>query len=38
MLTGLPAPADIGHDLWRNRLLIPLFNDNEVRIVPLIPW
>lgn len=38
MLTGLPAPADIGHDLWRNRLLIPLFNDNEVRIVPLVPW
>lgn len=34
-LHGLKAPADIGHDLWRNRLLIPLFNDNEVRIVPL---
>ena len=34
-LSGLNAPADIGHDLWRNRLLIPLFNDNEVRIVPL---
>ena len=34
-LRGLKAPADIGHDLWRNRLLIPLFNDNEVRIVPL---
>lgn len=35
MLRGLKAPADIGHDLWRNRLLIPLFNDNEIRIVPL---
>ncbi|HEX7023310.1 MAG TPA: hypothetical protein VF187_00710 [Gemmatimonadales bacterium] len=32
---GLPAPADIGHDMWRNRLLIPLFNANEIRIVPL---
>jgi hypothetical protein len=32
----LEAPADIGHDLWRNRLLIPLFNANEVRIVPLV--
>lgn len=38
MLSKLPAPADIGHDLWRNRLLIPLFNDNQVRIVPLVPW
>jgi len=34
-LHDLKAPADIGHDLWRNRLLIPLFNDNEIRIVPL---
>ena len=34
-LRGLKAPADIGHDAWRNRLLIPLFNDNVVRIVPL---
>jgi sugar lactone lactonase YvrE len=30
-----PAPADIGYDASRNRLLIPLFNDNAVRIVPL---
>lgn len=37
VLHGLKAPADIGHDLWRNRLLIPLFNDNEIRIVPLAP-
>ncbi len=36
MLDSLDAPADIGHDLWRNRLLIPLFNANEVRIVPLV--
>lgn len=35
ILEGLEAPADIGHDLWRHRLLIPLFNANEVRIVPL---
>jgi hypothetical protein len=31
----LEAPADIGHDMWRNRLLVPLFNRNEVRIIPL---
>jgi hypothetical protein len=30
-----PAPADIGYDSSRNLLLIPLFNDNAVRIVPL---
>ena len=34
-IRGLKAPADIGHDLWRNKLLVPLFNDNEVRIIPL---
>ena len=34
-LKGLKAPADIGHDMWRNRILIPLFNENEVRFVPL---
>lgn len=34
-ITGLPAPADIGHDLWRNRILVPLFNANEVRVYPL---
>jgi hypothetical protein len=34
-IKGLNAPADIGHDLWRNRILIPLFNANEVRFVPL---
>ncbi len=34
-MDGLQSPADIGHDLWRNRLLIPLYTDNEIRIVPL---
>lgn len=34
-IKGLKAPADIGHDMWRNRILIPLFNENEVRFVPL---
>ncbi len=29
-----PAPADIGYDSARNLLLIPLFNDDAVRIVP----
>jgi hypothetical protein len=38
VLGNLPAPADLGHDAWRHRLLIPLFNDNEIRIVPLTPW
>lgn len=37
ILDKLPAPADIGHDAWRHRLLIPLFNGNEIRIVPLAP-
>jgi len=37
ILSKLPAPADIGHDSWRHRLLIPLFNNNEIRIVPLAP-
>jgi hypothetical protein len=32
---NLPAPADIGHDIWRNRILVPLFNANEVRILKL---
>jgi sugar lactone lactonase YvrE len=34
-IRGIKAPADIGHDMWRNRILIPLFNENEVRVVPL---
>lgn len=32
---GVEAPADIGFDRNRNRVLVPLFNANEVRIVPL---
>ncbi len=32
---GVEAPADIGFDHERGRVLIPLFNANEVRIVPI---
>ena len=35
VLSGVEAPADIGVDRTRNRLLVPLFNANEVRVVPL---
>lgn len=35
LLTGVEAPADLGHDLWRNRILVPLFRTNELRIVRL---
>ena len=38
LLTGVEAPADIGHDLWRNRILVPLFRDNELRIVKLVEF
>jgi hypothetical protein len=34
---GVEAPADIGYDKKRNRILIPLFNANEIRIVDLSP-
>ncbi len=34
-VTGVEAPADIGYDARRNRVLIPLFNGNEVLIHPL---
>lgn len=33
--TGLEAPADIGYDSRRDRLLIPLFNANRIVIRPL---
>lgn len=33
--TDLPSPADIGYDATRNRLLIPLFQENQVTILPL---
>lgn len=35
VVSGVEAPADIGHDAKRHRVLIPLFTANEVRIVPL---
>ena len=31
-ITGVNAPADIGWDAQRNRVLIPLFNDNRVEV------
>jgi hypothetical protein len=34
-VAGVEAPADIGVDRTRNRVLIPLFNANEVRIEPM---
>lgn len=33
--TDVESPADIGYDAKRDRVLIPLFSKNEVRIVPL---
>lgn len=35
ILTGVPSPADIGHDAFQHRLLIPLFSDNQLKLVPL---
>jgi sugar lactone lactonase YvrE len=32
VLEGVKAPADIGYDTKRGRLLVPLFNDNEIRV------
>lgn len=37
-LRGVEAPADLGYDAFRHRLLVPLFNANEIRIVPLAPF
>jgi hypothetical protein len=37
LVTGLRAPAEFGHDIWRHRLLVPLPGDNAVQIVPLLP-
>lgn len=31
IVEGVKAPADIGYDTKRGRLLVPLFHDNEVR-------
>ncbi len=35
ILPNMQAPADIGYDARRNRVLIPLFNENRVEIRPL---
>lgn len=35
VVTEVDAPADIGYDATRNRVLVPLFNANVVRIHPL---
>lgn len=35
VVSDVPAPADIGYDAQRGRVLIPLFEGNAVRIVPL---
>jgi len=35
LVTGVETPADIGYDPKRNRVLIPLFNKNEVVIQDL---
>lgn len=34
-MPDLDAPADIGFDATRGHVLVPLFNANEVRIIPL---
>jgi len=35
VVTDVDGPADIGYDATRNRVLVPLFNGNEVRVHPL---
>lgn len=35
LITGMDAPADIGFDTRRGRVLIPLFNANRVEVRPL---
>ena len=35
LITGVAAPADIGYDSKRNRLLVPQFTDNKVTIFQL---
>jgi len=32
---NLKSPADIGYDAKRNRLLVPLFEENEIQIQPI---
>lgn len=35
LVDGLGSPADIGYDPTRNRLLVPLFDEGIVRVIPL---
>lgn len=35
VITDVDGPADIGYDAARNRVLLPLFNDNQVILHPL---
>ncbi len=35
MVSGVEAPADIGYDAMRNRIMIPLFQSDVVRIEPM---
>lgn len=35
LVPNVPSPADIGYDRRRDRVLIPLFQGNQVRIQPL---
>jgi hypothetical protein len=35
IVEGVKSPADIGYDMKRSRLLVPLFNENEVRAYDL---
>ena len=37
LITGVAAPADIGYDTRRNRVLIPLFNGNTVEMWTIGP-
>lgn len=32
VITGVPAPADIGYDAKRNRVLIPIFTGNRIEV------
>jgi sugar lactone lactonase YvrE len=32
VITGVPAPADIGYDAKRNRVLVPIFTGNRVEV------
>lgn len=35
LITDVPSPADIGYDVKRNLVLIPLFNESAVAVVPV---